>query len=86
MTDARLSPSHTIPTVRWPAAIEQLISKVDQEIARIAAQSSNIPTIITTQANADEHEPIIEAIDTGSLRPPSPTVVSPPVIRRRIPN
>lgn len=86
MTDARLSPSHTIPAARWPVAIEQLIAKVDQEIARIAAQSSTIPTIITTQANAEEREPNIEASDAGSLRPPSTAVVSPPVFRRRIPN
>lgn len=82
MTDARLSPSHIIPSTRWPTAIEHLIAKVDQEIARIAAQSSNIPTIITTRVNAEEQEPILEASDTGALRPPSTEIASPPVRRR----
>lgn len=39
MTDARLSPFHNVPANRWPTAVEQLIAKVDQEIARISAQA-----------------------------------------------
>ncbi|CAG4919034.1 unnamed protein product [Colias eurytheme] len=47
MADARLTPSHTIPTSRWPTAIEQLVNKIDQQIARIAAQAQvTIPQTI----------------------------------------
>lgn len=38
MADARLSPSHSIPAARWPVIVDKLVSKIDQEIARITAQ------------------------------------------------
>ncbi|KAL4708318.1 hypothetical protein ACJJTC_007724 [Scirpophaga incertulas] len=63
MTDARLSPSHTLPAVRWPNAVEQLVAKVDQEIARIAAQAQvqTIPQIVTPHESSEEN---ILQIDT----------------------
>ncbi|GBP37963.1 hypothetical protein EVAR_84950_1 [Eumeta japonica] len=39
MSDARLSPVHAVPATRWPTVVEQLVSKVDQEIARITAEA-----------------------------------------------
>lgn len=86
MTDARLSPAHTAPANRWPIAIEQLVNKVDQEIAKIAAQA-NIPQIITpddTQDRSDEAESQsnVGQVSSSSLKPPSTTVVSPPPMRR----
>ncbi|XP_059056672.1 uncharacterized protein LOC131850467 [Achroia grisella] len=91
MTDARLSPAHSVPATRWPLAIEQLITKVDQEIARIAAQAQvqNIPRIITPREGAagDEvstHQPPEETQSSSNLMPPRTPVVSPPPIRRRI--
>lgn len=86
MTDARLSPAHTAPANRWPIAIEQLVNKVDQEIARITAQA-NIPQIITpddTQDRSDEAESQsnVAQVSSSSLKPPSTTVVSPPPMRR----
>lgn len=86
MADARLTPSHIIPAVRWPLAVDQLVAKVDQEIARIAAQSTNIPTIATTGYESRE-VPVLEGSESmGALRPPQPTIVSPPPVRRRITN
>ncbi|XP_053603817.1 uncharacterized protein LOC128671395 [Plodia interpunctella] len=90
MTDARLSPAHTVPATRWPLAIEQLIAKVDQEIARIAAQANpniNIPQIITPQEQPPREETQEREEDTQSshsLRPPPPTMSSPPPFRRRV--
>ncbi|XP_063824081.1 uncharacterized protein LOC135073812 [Ostrinia nubilalis] len=90
MTDARLSPSHTVPAHRWAVAIDQLIAKVDQEIARIAAQAQvqTIPLIITppeAQEINTEQDTQSEP-STSSLRPPTAEVVSPPPVRRRIAN
>lgn len=86
MTDARLTPSHTIPAARWPLAVEQLVAKVDQEIARISAQSASVPTIVTThEPRSIEDTPGLEGSESmGSLRPPQQTIVSPPPMRRRI--
>ncbi|XP_013200230.2 uncharacterized protein LOC106142857 [Amyelois transitella] len=88
MTDARLSPAHTVPATRWPMAIEQLIAKVDQEIARIAAQTNtNIPQIITPReqtASDETQETVEETQSPHNLRPPAPTVSSPPPFRRRV--
>ncbi|XP_026737587.1 uncharacterized protein LOC113500874 [Trichoplusia ni] len=94
MADARLGPAHTIPATRWPAAIEQLVAKIDQEIAKITARANlaagTVPVIITpeelpststdvVQTPEEEHD---SGIDT--LRPPATAVVSPPPMRRRI--
>ncbi|CAG4991936.1 unnamed protein product [Parnassius apollo] len=53
MTDARLSPSHNVPANRWPIAVEQLVTKIEQEIARIAAQPEisleEIPQTVKTE-------------------------------------
>lgn len=91
MTDARLSPAHSVPAARWSLAVEQLIAKVDQEIARIAAQAQvqNIPQIITPRENAvgDEgatNQTLEEMQSSSSLMPPRTPVISPPPIRRRI--
>ncbi|KAM3967347.1 uncharacterized protein ACR2FA_011692 [Aphomia sociella] len=91
MTDARLSPAHSVPAGRWPLAVEQLIAKVDQEIARIAAQAQvqNIPHIITPRESSvsdegEDKQPPEEVQSTSNLRPPIAPVVSPPPIRRRI--
>lgn len=86
MTDARLSPAHTVPANRWPRAVEQLVNKIDQEIARITAQT-NIPQIITPEDTEDrsveaEGQSNIGAASSGSLKPPSTAVVSPPPMRR----
>ncbi|KAL0832646.1 hypothetical protein ABMA28_000838 [Loxostege sticticalis] len=90
MTDARLSPFHTVPANRWPVAVDQLIAKVDQEIARIAAQAQvqTIPMIVTPPDTQEvvATEQITSEPSTSSLRPPTAEVVSPPPIRRRITN
>lgn len=89
MADARLVPSHTIPAARWSTAIEQLVAKIDQEIAKITAQAhlaaGTVPQIITTEeSEGDEVNTESSAETSGMLRPPPPTVVSPPPLRRRI--
>lgn len=90
MTDARLSPFHTVPANRWPVAVDQLIAKVDQEIARIAAQAQvqTIPMIVTPPETQEvvATEQITSEPSTSSLRPPTAEVVSPPPTRRRITN
>ncbi|CAB3236836.1 unnamed protein product [Arctia plantaginis] len=92
MADARLGPSHMIPASRWPTVIEQLVTKIDQEIAKITAKAhlaaGTIPKIITTPettAEAEDNENMEESgEDSGMLRPPATTATSPPPIRRRI--
>ncbi|CAH0729257.1 unnamed protein product, partial [Brenthis ino] len=58
MADARLRPSHTVPATRWPAAVETLVEKIDQEIARITAQAqmpfNDVPH--STASSNQEHE------------------------------
>lgn len=85
MTDSRLAPGHTIPATRWATALDQLINKVDQEIARISAQS--IPAIVETTAEATATETVEEEVKDESksmLQPPAVEAVSPPPARRRI--
>lgn len=92
MADARLGPSHTIPASRWPTVVEQLVSKIDQEIAKITAKAhlaaGTIPKIITTPESTAEHEDSRDLeqsnVDSGMLRPPATIATSPPPIRRRI--
>ncbi|RVE43849.1 hypothetical protein evm_011517 [Chilo suppressalis] len=88
MTDARLQPLHTVPAARWPAVIDQLVAKVDQEIARIAAQAQvqNIPQIITPHESETtvSYELPSRSESSASLRPPTTELVSPPPMRRRI--
>nr|XP_049694565.1 uncharacterized protein LOC110383941 [Helicoverpa armigera]XP_049694566.1 uncharacterized protein LOC110383941 [Helicoverpa armigera] len=98
MADARLVPSHIIPATRWPTAIEQLVAKVDQEIAKITARANlaagTMPQIITPEdvptTSTDIDTPQEETGETENsgvmLRPPPTTAVSPPPIRRRIAN
>ncbi|XP_063377233.1 uncharacterized protein LOC134664490 [Cydia fagiglandana] len=87
MADARLSPSHTIPASRWPAVVDHLVAKIDAEIARISAQSQDIPRIVTppeTEEVEESTDSVLEASSsTSSLRPPATQVASPPPIRRR---
>ncbi|KAG7307927.1 hypothetical protein JYU34_006543 [Plutella xylostella] len=86
MTDSRLAPGHTIPATRWATALDQLINKVDQEIARISAQS--IPAIVETTAESTDRVEVEdeEVKDEGKsmLQPPAVEAVSPPPARRRI--
>lgn len=95
MADARLVPSHIIPATRWPTAIEQLVAKIDQEIAKITARAhlaaGTVPQIITPEevpsTSAESQEDTEDAEDSGdTLRPPPTTAVSPPPMRRRIAN
>ncbi|KAI5637392.1 hypothetical protein NE865_09823 [Phthorimaea operculella] len=89
MTDARLSPLHTVPSTRWTTAIEQLVDRIDQKIAQITAQTvqpsmSRIPQIITP----DDEETVIEESQaeqpsTSLLQAPSAALVSPPPKRRQ---
>ncbi|XP_075971509.1 uncharacterized protein LOC142973562 [Anticarsia gemmatalis] len=89
MADARLVPSHTIPAARWPVVIEQLVGKIDQEIAKITAQAhlaaGTIPQIVTTpETSSNDVEDVQEReVDTDMLRPPQTTAVSPPPMRRQ---
>lgn len=87
MTDARLSPAHIVPATRWPTAVNQLVSKVDQEIARIAIQA-NLPTGISeTETNRELGDVTAEQTTPSEkferLKPPTPMTVSPPPLRRR---
>ncbi|KAF9800487.1 hypothetical protein SFRURICE_013039 [Spodoptera frugiperda] len=95
MADARLVPSHIIPATRWPTAIEQLVAKIDQEIAKITARAhlaaGTVPQIITPEevpsTSVESQEDTEDAEDSGdTLRPPPTTAVSPPPMRRRIAN
>lgn len=97
MADARLVPGHVIPATRWATAIEQLVAKIDQEIAKITARAhlaaGTVPQIITPEeipsgsTETPKEEPEREQLeDSGGLRPPSVTAVSPPPMRRRIAN
>ncbi|XP_022118554.2 uncharacterized protein LOC110995611 isoform X1 [Pieris rapae] len=43
MADARLTPLHTVPSTRWPTAIEQLVNRIDQQIARITGRPIEVP-------------------------------------------
>ncbi|KAJ0178910.1 hypothetical protein K1T71_005685 [Dendrolimus kikuchii] len=83
MTDSRLSPAHTVPANRWPVAVEQLVTKVDQEIARIAA-SVQIPQVVEGRKELEDTSQSKERTESSGslLRPPSPTTVSPPMRRR----
>ncbi|KAI8424160.1 hypothetical protein MSG28_002750 [Choristoneura fumiferana] len=88
MTDARLSPGHSIPAVRWPTAVEQLVAKVDAEIARISAQSQpEIPQIVTPpepeETNDESGISSSNEDPTSTLRPPNSQVASPPPFRKR---
>ncbi|XP_049870405.1 uncharacterized protein LOC126369862 [Pectinophora gossypiella] len=87
MTDSRLSPAHTVPVTRWPNAIDQLVTKIDQEIARITAQGNlgNVPRIVApeeTQEMEEDSEEQSAVPSSSMLRPPSTAVVSPPPMRR----
>lgn len=89
MADARLVPTHTVPATRWPAAIEQLVSKIDQEIAKITAQAhlaaGTIPEIVTTQVGAsDQVENTESELDSDMLQPPPTRLVSPPPMRKQL--
>ncbi|XP_072940127.1 uncharacterized protein [Epargyreus clarus] len=101
MADARLAPAHAAPAARWPPAAQQLIARIDQQLARIAqlprppnisnvVQAANIPAIIQPDHPEQDlpNEPELDdpqpSASTETLRPPSPTVVSPPPMRRRI--
>lgn len=98
MADARLVPLHIIPATRWSTAIEQLVAKIDQEIAKITARAhlaaGTVPQIITpeelpsTSTETAEEQQEREDLESsgGTLRPPSVTAVSPPPMRRRIAN
>lgn len=83
MTDARLIPGHHFPALRWVTAVEQLVNKVDQEIARISVQS--IPKIIEPEQDENTEEEVVrEGPSTSKLMPPTQEVVSPPPARKRI--
>lgn len=95
MADARLTPMHTVPASRWSVVIENLVSKIDQEIARIASQaqlpSKRIPRITQTQASTEDIQVIQEETEEttqgpsqSSLKPPSPDKYSPPLERKRV--
>lgn len=98
MADARLVPAHIIPATRWPTAIEQLVAKIDQEIAKITARAhlpaGTVPQIITpeeipgtsTETTEGETEAHVQEDSVDTLRPPAVTAVSPPPMRRRIAN
>ncbi|KAJ8733425.1 hypothetical protein PYW08_001723 [Mythimna loreyi] len=98
MADARLVPAHIIPATRWPTAIEQLVAKIDQEIAKISARAhlaiGTVPQIITpeeqpstsTETAEEETEEHGQEDSVDTLRPPSVTAVSPPPMRRRVAN
>lgn len=88
MTDARLSPAHAAPARRWPAAVQQLVARVDHEIAKLAAHG-RLPTPPRIITPPEPPEPMEEAAEsetqsTSALRPPSPTIASPPPVRRRV--
>lgn len=97
MADARLTPMHTVPASRWSVVIENLVSKIDQEIARIAAQAQlpskhkHIPRITQTQASTEdiqviqqETEETTQGPSQSSLKPPSPDKYSPPLERKGV--
>ncbi|XP_041971276.1 uncharacterized protein LOC121727468 [Aricia agestis] len=80
MTDARLAPAHTVPSARWPAAVLQLLDRIE----RIAAQSQQEQQLTEqrvieeqlTEPQETEPEPTERTFD--SLRPPNVQAVSPP--------
>lgn len=92
MTDSRLSPAHTVPATRWPVAVEQLVAKVDQEIARISASVQIAAAPLTEERREESQDPDRDIQDPSEersessslLRPPSQTTVSPPLMRKRI--
>lgn len=85
MTDARLSPGQSVPATRWPAALEQLIAKIDQEIARISAQARLQQTQqpLVRKVSSQNMQEIIEETGSGLLKPPITQTVSPPPSRKR---
>ncbi|CAH2071576.1 unnamed protein product, partial [Iphiclides podalirius] len=86
MTDARLSPSHTVPANRWPAAVEHLVAKVDQEIARIEAQaqSSGIEQTVTIETGPAAPTEIKSHSSEATLKPPTTDSFTPPPTRKRL--
>ncbi|XP_050343594.1 uncharacterized protein LOC126769097 isoform X2 [Nymphalis io] len=63
MTDARLSPSHTIPASRWSVVVDKLVSKIDQEIARITAKAKlPLDYIPPKKSSKEDLEPSQEEI------------------------
>ncbi|XP_023941810.1 uncharacterized protein LOC112048508 [Bicyclus anynana] len=94
MADARLTPMHTVPATRWADVIDNLVNKIDQELARIAAQSQSplqqIPRITQTDISTEEveetsQESIMEvSTQQSSLKPPSPVAYSPPPERKHV--
>lgn len=72
MSDAILYPGHTIPALKWPNVIDQLVTKVDKHLARISAHSSHsIPQIVTDLLPEEtEGQEFYESTWTPGLRPP----------------
>ncbi|XP_039749563.1 uncharacterized protein LOC120626223 isoform X2 [Pararge aegeria] len=95
MADARLAPMHTVPVTRWPAVIENLVNKIDQEITRIAAHAhmpEHIPRKVQTQVSLQEAQETSQDVETepnmqgsqSSLKPAGPVRYSPPPERKRV--
>ncbi|XP_046962959.1 uncharacterized protein LOC124532230 [Vanessa cardui] len=78
MTDARLSPSHAIPAQRWPVVVEKLVSKIDQEIARITAQAQlPLEYVPPKKPSKEDLEPTQEEIPGPSTSRPTEIESSP---------
>lgn len=86
MTDARLSPGQSVPATRWPTALEQLVAKVDQEIARITqARLQQVPQVMfRTISSQNVHETrSTKGSSSDTLKPPTTQAVSPPPMRKQ---
>ncbi|XP_013138724.1 PREDICTED: uncharacterized protein LOC106103490 [Papilio polytes] len=85
MTDARLSPSHAVPAQRWPVAVEQLVAKVNQEIARIAAKANIPEEEINTGTSESKDTTVLQSYSSETtLKPPTTESLSPPPTRKII--
>ncbi|KPJ02853.1 hypothetical protein RR46_02780 [Papilio xuthus] len=85
MADARLSPTHTVPAQRWPVAVEQLIAKVNTEIARIAARA-NIPEGELHAVTSETKDISVSQSYSSetTLKPPTAESLSPPPTRKSL--
>ncbi|CAK1598615.1 unnamed protein product [Parnassius mnemosyne] len=88
MSDARLSPSHNVPANRWPVAVEQLVAKVDHEIARIAARAEmrleEMPQTVRAEGEETTAYKSQPYTTESTLRPPKTESLSPPLARKRL--
>ncbi|XP_068631266.1 uncharacterized protein [Battus philenor] len=84
MTDARLSLSHIVPANRWPVALEQLISRVNQEIARITQTESTLKQTPQTYSTEVQESTSPVASSSSSLKLSSTESSSPPPMRKRL--